>query len=30
MASNLRAAGDIRAYVSNLARWLAPYLRATP
>jgi len=24
MVSNLRAAGDIRAYVANLARWLAP------
>lgn len=24
MSSNARAAGDIRAYVANLARWLAP------
>jgi hypothetical protein len=28
MASNARAAADIRAYVGNLARWLAPYPKA--
>jgi len=29
MASNARAAADIRAYVGNLARWLAPDSRGT-
>jgi hypothetical protein len=30
MASNARAASDIRAYVANLARWLAPDQQAAP
>jgi hypothetical protein len=29
MVSNPRAAADIRAYVANLARWLAPDQQAT-
>jgi len=30
MASNPQAAADIRSYVGNLARWLAPASNARP